>query len=65
MRDYFSELLVSAGEDVKESRMLYADNPEKLRESAILKMEAALELLRVYRLLKEHRGVFQLREDLP
>lgn len=57
MRDLFTDLLASAGRDVKASQMLYAENPEVLRESAILKMDAALELLRTYKTLKTYRVV--------
>ena len=55
MRDTIRDLLDSAAADVRTSRMLYVDSPDFLREQAVLKMDAALELVRVYRLLKIER----------
>jgi len=60
MRDLIRELLDSAAQDVRASHSLYAERPMRDRESAILKMEAAMELLRVYRQLKHTRNEIRI-----
>lgn len=55
MRDLVRELLASAREDVNYSRMLYAEAPEISVASAILKMDAAIELAKSYARIKQMR----------
>jgi len=54
-RDFVRELLDSALEDVSRSRMLFAEDPKADIENAILKMDTAMELNRVYGELKALR----------
>ena len=55
MRDLVRDLLDAAREDVNYSRMMYAEAPALTLASAILKMDAAIELAKAYARLKQMR----------
>ena len=69
MRDLIRDLLDAAREDVNRSRMLYVDNREALVASAVIKMDAAVELAKAYERIKQmresRRERYLLRSAIP